>query len=223
MKTPSHRAAPAEQRQPPAPWKPRQREALWVIGTMAVIVGALILTPVIVRMLATFEYQGLTFTRERFGDIPVYHYSYYFTDDVGQQYQYNLYLRNDPRTNTVPIDNTIAFEERRTVYVTLNSTALSQCSTSLRDVAALAQFLNDNLIPIQAGNIDPALAQENNLTHVTCETHPTNVVVAILPGNETRVSQHNLCHRVTYDSCEEVLPALEKFMVEALRDAKAAR
>ncbi len=206
--------------QPPEPWRVRQRETIWVVGTMVVIIGALILTPIIVRMLTTFDYEGLTFTQEKFGTIPVYHYSYYFTDDIGQQYQYNLYLRNDPRTNDIPIDNEILFKERRTTYVTLNSSALAQCPTSLRDIASLAQFLSDNQIIIQAGNIDAELAKENNLTHITCKTHPNDSVIALFPGNETRISQEYGCHKVSYATCEEVLPALEKLMVEAILDAK---
>lgn len=201
-------------------WQPHKKEIVWVVGTMVVIIGFLILAPILVRSLTTFDYKGLSFTQEKFGDIPVYHYSYYFTDNLGQQYQYNLYLRHDPRKNTIPIENQVRFKEQNTVYVTLNSTALAACSTSLRDIATLAQFLSDNLIKIQAGNIDLVLAQENNLTHVTCDTHQNDVVIAIIPSNETQITQKNSCHQLMYASCEEILPSLEKFMVEAIIDAK---
>jgi hypothetical protein len=202
-------------------WKPNQREIFWVVGTMLVIIGALILVPLMIRELMVFEYKGLTFTREKFGEIPVYHYSYYFTDAIGQQYQYNLYLRNDPRENTIPIDNDIQFNERRGVYLTLNSTALAQCPTSLRDIATLAQFLRDNLIKVEAGNIEQEIAAENNLTHINCSTHPNNAVIAIVPDKETKITQAGTCHTISYASCEDVLPAFEKFIVEAILDAKA--
>ncbi len=201
-------------------WKPKNNEVIWVVGTMIVIILALVLMPMFMRMFATFDYQGLTFTREKFGDIPVYHYSYYFTDNVGQQYQYNLYLRNDPRTNVVPIDSNIKFKEDRKVYVTLNSTALAQCPNGLRDIASIARFLSDNLISVQAGNIDGEIAAANNLTYATCENRPDNVVIAVLPGNETKITQKNECYTVSYTTCEEVLPALEKFMMESILDAK---
>src|SRR3989344_2842758 len=116
-------------------------EIYWVIGGMVVVLFALVVIPILMRTFNTFDYQGLTFTREKFGEIPVYHYSYYFSDELGQQYQYNLYLRNDPRANKVPIADTIRFNDRKMTYITMNSTALAECSTSLRDVAALAQFL----------------------------------------------------------------------------------
>lgn len=202
-------------------WKPNQREALWVVGTMVVIIGALVLVPAIVRELTTFDYQGLTFTREKFGEIPIYHYSYYFSDTLGQQYQYNLYLRNDPRENRIPVDNDIRFNERRITYLALNSTALSSCPTSLRDVATLAQFLQDNLIKVEAGNVEEAIAAENNITHVTCTTHPNDVVIAVVPGAETNIAQAGTCHTISYAQCDDILPAFEKFMVEAILDAKA--
>ncbi len=201
-------------------WKPKQNEAIWVVGTMIVIILALVLTPMFMRMFATFDYEGLTFTREKFGNIPVYHYSYYFIDELGQQYQYNLYLRNDPRTNIVPIDSNIMFKEDRKVYVTLNSTALAQCPNGLRDIASIARFLSDNLISVQAGNIDGGIASQNNLTYVTCENHPDDVVISIVPGNETKITKTYECHTVSYATCEEVLPALEKFMVKSILDAK---
>lgn len=204
-----------------ASWKPNQREVLWVVGTMVVIIGALIVVPIMIRELMVFEYQGLAFTREKFGEIPVYHYSYYFSDNLGQQYQYNLYLRNDPRENNISIDNHIRFSERRSAFLTLNSTALAACHTSLRDIATLSQFLRDNLIGVEAGNIDKEVSAENNLTHVTCVTHPNNVVIAIVPGAETKITQAGSCHTISYAACDDVLPAFEKFMVKAILDAKA--
>ena len=204
----------------PTPWKPKQREVIWVVGTMIVIIGALVLVPIIVRTLSTFDYEGLTFTQEKFGKIPVYHYSYYFTDTLGQQYQYNLYLRHDPRTNMIPITNRIAFKEQRTAYITLNSTALASCPTGLRDIATFARFLSDNLITVEAGNVDRELAAQNNLSHVTCETHSGNIVLAIVPSNETKIAQSRGCHTISYATCDEVLPALEKFMVQSILYAK---
>ena len=202
------------------PWKPKQNEAIWVVGTMVIIILALVLIPMFMRMFATFDYQGLTFTKEKFGEILVYHYSYYFIDDVGQQYQYNLYLRNDPRTNVIPIDSNITFKEDRKVYITLNSTALAQCPNGLRDIASIARFLSDNLISVQAGNINAEVAIENNLTYITCENRPDNAVILIVPSNETKITQIDECHTVSYATCEEVLPALEKFMVKSILDAK---
>ena len=202
------------------PWNPKQNEVIWVVGTMVVIILALVLIPMFMRMFATFDYQGLTFTREKFGEIPVYHYSYYFIDDMGQQYQYNLYLRNGPRTNVIPINSNIKFKKDRKVYVILNSTALAQCPTGLRDIASIARFLSDNLISVQAGNIDGEIAAQNNLTYATCENRPDDVVISIVPGNETKITQMDECHTISYATCEEVLPALEKFMVKSILDAK---
>lgn len=200
--------------------KPRHsRELHWILGSMAVVLALLFLSPMVIREFTSFEYKGLAFTKERFGNIPVFHYSYYFTDEIGQRYQYNLYLRNDPRKNLVSMTGDVVFD-RFSVAITMNSTALAQCSTSLRDIATLSRFLSDNLITTTPGNVDQKIANANNLTYVTCESNPRDTVIEIIPGKETRVEQEGRCTRIQYARCEELLPAIEKFMTEAVIDAK---
>lgn len=195
------------------------RELQWILGSMAVVLALLFLGPMVLREFTSFEYKGLAFTKERFGNIPVFHYSYYFNDELGQRYQYNLYLRNDPRKNLISMTGDVVFD-RLSVALTMNSTALAHCPTSLRDIATLSRFLNDNLILTSPGNIDGEIANANNLTYVTCESKPRESVIEIIPGEETRVEQEGRCTRIMYARCEELLPAIEKFMTEAVIDAK---
>lgn len=196
-----------------------RREMYWIFGSIAVVLALLFLSPMVIREFTSFEYKGLAFTKERFGNIPVFHYSYYFTDDGGQRYQYNLYLRNDPRENRVPMTGNVVFD-RLAVYITMNSTALAQCPTSLREIATLSRFLSDNLIRAYPANIDKDITYANNLTYTTCESNPRDTVIEIISGEETRVEQEGKCTRIQYAQCEELLPAIEKFMTEAVSDAK---
>src|SRR3989344_2045965 len=85
----------------------QNKEIYWIAGVMIACLLILILFPYISKQFNSFKYQNLVFTKERFADINVYHHYYYFSDEKGQQYQYNLYLRNDPRKNNVSVEGEI--------------------------------------------------------------------------------------------------------------------
>ncbi|HLC53193.1 MAG TPA: hypothetical protein VJK03_01500 [Candidatus Nanoarchaeia archaeon] len=199
--------------------KKQGNEIYWILGVMAAILLILIITPFIMQSFRTFDYQGLTFTKEKFSEITVYRYPYHFSDDVGQQYLYNLYLRIDPRENKVPFDGEIKFISSEPIYVSINSTGLSQCTRSLRDVASLSNFLASNLFDIRSGTPDAEEAERLSLRHVTCDTHPNATVIIVQAGNETRIVQQNACYILSAKECD-TLSAVEKFMTRALIDAR---
>src|SRR3989344_7997157 len=79
--------------------KNKHAKIFWVLGLLIFLIAVFFLSNYFFSRLNTFKYEGLTFTKEKFGEIPVYHYYYYITP----QLKYNLYLRNDPRDSTVSL------------------------------------------------------------------------------------------------------------------------
>jgi len=197
-----------------------KKEVLWIVYFMIAMLAILIIFNLAFRSLNKFEYSGLAFTKEKYGQIPVYHYYYYFDDAAGQQYKYNLYLRNDPRKNEIPVYGKISFLRGNTVYLSINGTGIVGCNNSMREVASLSSFLNSNLLLVKAGTPDKEEAEMNNLTHVTCETKPANTVILIQEGNETSIAQKENCYTINIARCE-LLDAVEKFEVRSILDAKA--
>ena len=177
-------------------------EIYWILGVMAAVLLILLITPSVMRSFNTFEYQGLTFTKEKFSELTVYRYSYHFADMVGQQYLYNLYLREDPRKNTVPVSGKIGFVPEEDVYISVNSTGLSECSHSLRDVASLANFISNNLFTVKSGTPNYEESVQNNLRYVTCDTHQNSTVILLREGNETRIEQQGGCYTISAARCE---------------------
>ena len=100
--------------------KRSNKEIYWIIGTMIIILGVMYLAQIIAAELRTFNYQGLTFTKEKFEKIPVFHYYYFFNND-GQAYKYNLFLREDPRKNIVLVEENLIFSGERTIYLSINA------------------------------------------------------------------------------------------------------
>lgn len=196
-----------------------KKEIYWIIGVMVFAIIAIALIPLISKQMNKFEYNGLTFTKEKFGEIPIFHY-YYYIGETGKEHQYNIYIRIDPRKNNVSVEGDIGYPKTGdTVFVSFNSTGLLKCENVLREMHTIADFLNGNGYVVKAGNPDETFAKQNNITYVTCETRPRNMVILITPGNETKILSKNNCQLITVNNCE-LLPAIEKFVVRSLIDAK---
>jgi hypothetical protein len=186
---------------------------------MAVLLLIILLIPWISRQFNTFKYEDLTFTKERFGEIPVYHY-YYSYEFKNQQYQYNLYLRLDPRENNVPVSGEIVYPKiGSTVLVSINSSAFSTCPATLRELASLADILSGNQYPVKGGVLDKNESIASNVTHITCANSPSCMVITLNSGDETKIINNGNCNQIIVHGCE-LLEAVEKFKVQSLIDAK---
>lgn len=196
------------------------KEGLIVILVVAAIIGLFFAAYYLFGALNKVEYRGLVFTKDKIGEIPIYRYTYHYTAD-GQNYNYNFYVRTNPEKNTVPVEGEIEFPEKRTAYVGINSTGLSQCNQSNIAIGGFTSFLVNNQIKVKVGTLDLEESKTNNYTLVNCVSYPNNPVVLLYAGETTKIySQDNLCYRIEVANCE-ILEALEKFEISALADAKA--
>jgi hypothetical protein len=105
------------------------------------------------KIIGTFEYGGFYYTIEDFGGLVFYHTIFFFPK---KNLTYNLYLRNDPRTNNVSVDINLK-EIKALTYVAIDK-AFENVKCSLLPVASfnLAQFLNALNI-----NVEAAIFYEN--------------------------------------------------------------
>ena len=162
-----------------------------------------------------------------FGQIPLYHYYYIgkiktITGGVisEQNKKVDLFLRNDPRENNVSVDGEIIFPEDKTVYIGIGNEGVSGCKYTVIGLATLSSFLSQNGIGVNAGTADLESAKTNNLTHMSCEKYPASAVILIEKGNETKITKSmDYCYTISVNNCE-TLPAMEKFIVQSLVDAR---
>ena len=211
--------------------KRKEKELYWVLGTMVSLVVVFLIASSVFKSVGSFEYQGLEFTRDKIGDIPLFRHAYHFTDPIGitgqvinEPRQVFVYLRNDPRENNVPLEGgEIVFGTANTLFVTVNATDLTQCQYTSVGLAMLSNFLSSNLIPTKGAMPDKELAQQANVTYASCEDNPGNQVILIQSGDETKVTrQSSRCYTIQASNCE-IIPAVEKFIVQSLVDAKARK
>jgi hypothetical protein len=171
------------------------------------------------------DYQGLIFNEEKVGKLTFYRHTYSFLDtNGGGTINYNLYVRNNPEDNDVPVDGEIKFAEANSViYFGIDTSGLSNCSDTTIAVASLSQFLSGNQFSVKAGVKDVEVAQRNNLTNINCEKFNNNQVVMLEIGEKSRVTKEGSCYRIQTSSCDDVMAAVEKFEIQSIIDARTRR
>lgn len=200
------------------------KQIYWIIGTILVLVIVFFGASYLFKNITKFEYEGITFTKEKFGEIPVFHNYYFFKTMEGKLIKYNLYLRNDPRKNNVPltgnaISSGIEFSVYRKVYISVDPEFVG-CEYGSVGISTLASFLADNQLTIGGASTDREQAQANNVTYATCDTHPGDVVIILKKGEETQVIHEKTnCYILQVANCE-VLQAIEKFQVQSIIDSR---
>jgi hypothetical protein len=199
-----------------------KKQAQYIYGIIFVValIGAFLITFLIFRNVGTLNYEGLTFTKERIGQITVYHYYYLYEDKRGQLVQNNIYLRNNPKDNDVPVygDN-ITYLSNKFTFLSINASSLENCSQSSIAIAELAAFLANGGINVRGATLENN-SISNSTLYATCKGYPVNPVIQLNRGNTTEINSKLLCYDIRFARCEDVLPAVEKFIIQSIIDAK---
>ena len=201
-----------------------EKELLYFLGFFLFLIIVFLVASSFFKSFNTFEYEGLTFTKEKLGEIPIFHYYYFFNNKNNDLIKYNLYLRIDPRENEVPVEKSedISMNNGKVVFVSVESTntLLTSCPYSVLGVANLASFLRDNDFVVEGANLDFHDAKAKKEKWVTCETHIYNPVIEIKEGDETKINILGNCYEISVSSCDGLLPAIEMFELQTIMDAK---
>lgn len=196
-----------------------EKEILGVLGFLAVLVIVFIVASAYFKSMSYFEYEGLTFSKQKIGEIRVFHHSYYVQTPAGLAL-YNFYVRNDPRENDVPVNGeSNLMKPGSIVYLSVNSDGLQECRYGPLAVGSLSSFLTDNQMRVIAGNLNFWDAGLNKDLWATCENKPGNKVIEILKANETKISIEGNCYRIEVADCQ-ILEATEKLELESILNAK---
>lgn len=186
-----------------------ERVPWWIWGICLLIFAAFVFQ-LVFSGLGTFGYKGLTFTQERYGDIDMYRYSYF----IDAKTQYNLYVRGDPRENTVPVEGNISFDSKK-VYISVNASDLRACEDSSLGIGQLSLFLAQNKLKVKSATPDGTDAFQYNVTQAICGSFPGDTTIMIQSGTQSSIIKEGSCYTLTVADCQ-VLPVVEKFMVESV-------
>jgi hypothetical protein len=205
--------------------KQTTNDTAFMIWTVVVLLLVFLGSYFMFKNIGTYEYEGLQFTKERFGQIPVYHYYYLYNDKTGQLVQNNIYLRNNPEKNKVPVDGKIVFPEGKFVYISINGSSMENCSQSGIALSSLASFMTNGGLKVKGATLENQTTNvttidNSTIPYITCSMKQTNPVIEIKPGVKTEIVNSDLCYNIYFAKCEDILPATEKFIIQSIVDAK---
>jgi hypothetical protein len=171
----------------------------------------------------TVKYEGLTFTVEKIGELQIYHYAYIYKNKTGNLIENNIYLQENPAKNKVPISGNITFISDKTIYIGIDTDNIASCGDAGVALAELSGFLKNGGLPIKGGSLNRTFATEINSTYVNCSIQNINLnpVINVKIGNSTGIYNKGLCYNIEAASCTDLLPAVEKFIVKSIVEAKA--
>lgn len=196
-----------------SPWYERVPWYLWGILVLGIGAG---LFQIIFSFYGTYTHQGLIFDTQRYGDLIMHHHAYY----LDAQTKYNLYLRVDPRINMIPGVRPVLFLGTD-VALGIDTTGLYSCPDATIGISELALFLAHNRLNVIPGATNASFAKEQNITHVTCANAQNQTIVMLQVGTESRITvAEPRCYVLTIADCQ-IVPVVEKFIVQAVVDARA--
>ncbi|MDD5193439.1 MAG: hypothetical protein PHF67_02530 [Candidatus Nanoarchaeia archaeon] len=220
---------------PPETAKRQNKQVVWAIVLMVLVILIILLTPYIMKNYVNkFTYIDLDFYKTKMGDITFYSTNIPLTDkNMNLISEYPLNLRNDPRKlDEIPYkfpaedsiindDNNdssqIIFKKSQTVYISIQADA-PKCEDNLIAVVGFTQFLKEFAnMSIKAATDDKDYANETGYPYVTCNNYPTNTVIHLVSGNSTELIKLDQdCYQLIYKDCE-ITQITERFMLEILR------
>ena len=192
------------------------RQLLWFFVVVIVFFSAFLIPYFYNESTKKFEVVGADWVIEEYDGFTAYHAK--FPALSGEGINYNIWLRNDPRTNEVPTNGT--FNSFKYGGIFSFDEVIGECRGDVaRVVADLSGFIERGVGvgPISVATTNPE-AYKQNKTYADCNTLDRTVI--ILKIGETFVvqsSENSFCYTINIKDCEDIL-GMEKFMIKTIED-----
>lgn len=179
-----------------------------IIVLIAMLFGVLVVAYFVYSSINSFDYVGTTFNKIKYGNIQMYHtiFPLYHSVTGSHVADFNLYLRNDPRTlESIPFPDD--FELTRVIVLTgdLDNITCPENGIAFGNVANA--FKNIWQIPVVAN------------TSLHCSANLDNTYFTLRIANETKIEKStNNCYTVYIKECA-VLNATERIIVGSIAKA----
>jgi len=199
----------------------RDREVIWLITILTIIILSFFSTIWISQEAKKFDYEGYMFTKEKFGDIPIYSTIITGYNQEGAPINFKLNLRNDPRELDVPFNGNLSFIEGKPLYFSINITSdIHECGSLA--LVSLGQFMNGIGKKMVTGITTQEEANQYKKLHINCDNAKDATTVVLTKGDKTEIIQSESnpqCYVLKVNNCE-IIEAIERFEIETLKEIK---
>jgi flagellar biosynthesis GTPase FlhF len=186
--------------------------AKWLVIGLVVVVVAMIVVGWVVSEARKVDYVGLTFTKENFGQIPIYTTMLSGQTINGNPLNFKLPLRGNPKESKIPFEGDLRLDADRDIYLSVDiESGVHECGSDA--LINFGYFMGALEYDLQTTVTSKEAAEEYNKSHVVCENTNGASVFILTTGEESRIVQQGSddCYKLEVNDCEltEVMERLE--------------
>jgi hypothetical protein len=194
-----------------------EKQAKWIIISMIVLIAAVVIVYYFVQSSKSFEYGGINFQKIMYDKLPLFYSKIPVTDINGNLiYNYNIYLRNDPRKNDVVLNGTIRLMKNAVFSI---DPSIEGCSDNGVAGVSIGTFFRAAGINVSYASSNESDAKKKEIEFVTCKDSEDKTVIILKQGDKNIISQEGNCYTIEFTNCE-VIKSVEKFIVGAIANSK---
>ncbi len=198
------------------------KQMVWFFVIVGIVFAAVLVPYFWGEGLKTFEYAEVDWKIEEYTEPTGEIFHGRFLSFTNENLYYNIFLREDPRTNDVSTEGT--FDDfKYGGYVSWDEeveACRGELSRVMLDLGAfLKQGVGVDVLESGASNVE--FAESSGREYISCDTRDRTIVIIEL-GEESGVVQDkdNLnCYTIYATDCND-LTGVEKFMVKSIEDFK---
>ena len=192
------------------------RQLIWFLVIVAIVFASVLVPYFYLQSLKSFEHAGVDWVKEEYAQFDVYHSE--FPALNGEDYKYNVFLRNDPRENNVSVDGN--FKDFKVGGFVSISPEIDLCRGDVsRVMLDLGSFLELGLGVQKVWAATPSfeIHNETGREYATCNTKYRTIVM-IEKGEPAVIqsSENPFCYTIRVKDCDDIAP-VEKFITEVIR------
>lgn len=190
-----------------------------VIGLVVVVIGMVVVGWVISES-RKVDYIGLTFTKENFGQIPIYTTQLSGQTINGNPINFKLALRDNPKESKIPFVGDLRLDLDRDLYLSVDmESGVHECGSDA--MINFGYFMGGLEYDLLTGVTSKEAAEEFDKPRVVCENTNGATVFILTTGNESRIVQQGRddCYILEVNSCEltSVMERLEIAILAYIR------
>jgi hypothetical protein len=195
-----------------------EKQFFWLVGIIVTVILGFIFIPILYHQIfEKFEYGGVPFEKIKEGKLTFYHGQFPIIYKGEFSAVYNVYMRNDPRKNMIPINTNLSLSKN--VAVSLND-EVHLCSDMILGQSEIGKFISafPFVKNISSGVVNATVAKENNFSQFTCENASIDTTVIIIQKSEKpsiELGENNNCYLINIGECQ-YLETVERFIISAM-------
>jgi hypothetical protein len=195
--------------------KKQETQVKWVIAISVLLIVGVFIAGWISLESKKFDYVGVQWQKEMFGEIPIYTTLITGYGVNGLPMNFKLALRNNPKELDIPLEGDIKFIRNKPVYFSLNmSSGIDKCGSIA--LISFGQFMSGLGFNLVTAISSQELAEEYKRPFINCKNKPGKTVIVLTTGNQSKIEQvEKNCYVLSVNDCE-IIKVMEKFEVATL-------